>query len=488
MQAKLLPNAPVVNNVRSIAELERLLARAEKAIDLQANIIQSLQGQLNTALNGGSDDRDDDSVYRSRRRRHRRRHADGSGSGSDDDSDGSHSSYPYTDSEDEARGQIDSEASPKQEWGGAGDTPLPSSSSRKHKSSGKDRDAKGNQETGRDLVSPKHSLALGKDEYLPLSPDSSLGGRASGRLTSSAELSRLRLEVEAMREELKKREEELQMASQEAGALEDEIAVRDRKITALLAEKETAISQAKEQSRLEAMESVLASLRSAASCTVCQKNPFQDVTSVHAIALLHEQLCYENSEARNACKRAEERNSALARELSDLKELNAELKKEAVAAQSAAKAAASVPVSNSDPGSDAAVQAIQQELANTRSRFGVLLNVHRQLLRKYAVADAEASDLSDVCSERDMRINELNAQILTLRKDFDSERKEAKETFHEERVRYQTTIEQMQEKINALLSNREANFPESGTTFSSRTTVPIKPLRGGAITDRNPYE
>ena len=46
MRAKAMPNAPVVNSVRSVDQLSRLLIKAERAIDAQASMITALQEQL----------------------------------------------------------------------------------------------------------------------------------------------------------------------------------------------------------------------------------------------------------------------------------------------------------------------------------------------------------------------------------------------------------------------------------------------------------
>jgi hypothetical protein len=386
-QAKLLPNAPVVNRVRSTAELERMLAKYETVIHKQTELIRLLQGHL----------RD---VSRAKRRRRRRRAAS-SGSGEDSDSGGS-SGESSSGSSGEGSGSCSSgegsegggEGSARGRREGSGSRRArPPSSSPKAPTSGSSGGGGGSSSGG----------AGGADRAAQAS--SGGGAGTSDASSAAAQVLALRaadakLEDERLVEENERLREELAARSEEVSALSSELAASAASSEA----SRGALQAAQEEGAALCLMRVLEALRGCV-CRVGGQDsrPFSDIVDLEGVGVVHEAALFSSQDARAASARAEARLTLASSEISDLSGLVENLKSEQQQLQAQLLAAQQQQQQQQQQqtalGSSAAKPGVGETaaavIADLQAKLSAMLNAHRQLLRKFAVVDAEATEISE---------------------------------------------------------------------------------------------
>jgi hypothetical protein len=336
-----MKNKPVVNRVRSVEELERLLAKAEMAIDAQAMVIATLTEQV-TLLSGGtsgSDEPDADAQTSS--------HGVGSAG---------HGSLPGNGSSHGGTGVTAAATSPR---GAAAE---------------EDGDDAFNRAASR--RSPRRNSGLDALSVAQLVELTSL----------REEVDRLRVQVATDAEELGEREEELK-------ALQGVLEAKQQLIGRLLAEHDAAFAAARDQGMSDAQRDSLAGLR-AYTCSVCATNPFCDLVDVQGVGVLHTSVCFQLHESRAANARVEERASVLQSELHDLKTF---ISSNQVQARGGTRLGGGLASSASDEAPRAADGEVVEVkvVQDLQGKLATLIHVHRQLLRKYAVVDVECGEMAE---------------------------------------------------------------------------------------------
>lgn len=337
--------------MRSVEELERLLAKAEMAIDAQNLVITALQEQV--------------------------AHLQAGGGGLDDEGGGLELAAPsgaalLTDGTAQGGGMRladahAAEASPRPsppEYEDADDT----------------------------FVRPRHRSPRRNSGLDALSVAQLV------ELTSlREEVDRLRVQVATDAEELGEREEELK-------ALQGVLEAKQQLIGRLLAEHDAAFAAAREQGVAEARRESLAGLR-AFSCSVCSSSPFNDLLDIQGVGVLHTALCFQLHEARAACSRVEERASVLQSELHDLKSFVSANQVQQQTRGGAGRHGGDAGGGGGGGGQEAP-RAADGEVVEVKvvqdlqGKLATLIHVHRQLLRKYAVVDVECGEMAEAVKVR----------------------------------------------------------------------------------------
>ena len=395
-QAKLLPNAPVVNRVRSTAELERMLAKYETVIHKQTELIRLLQGHLRDV---------------SRAKRRRRRRAAPSGSGEDSGSGGSSDEDGSGGSSDEGSASCSSgegsegggehgSARGRREGSGSGRARAPSASPKAPASS-----SSGGGGGGGGSSSSSSSSSGGAGGADRAAQAASGGGGAGPGDASSAAAQALalraadaKLEEERLAEENERLREELAARSEEVSALSSELAASAASSEASRA----ALQAAQEEGAALCLMRVLEALRGCV-CRVGGQDsrPFSDIVDLEGVGVVHEAALFSSQDARAASARAEARLTLASSEISDLSGLVENLKSEQQLLQAQLLAAQQQQQQQQQTalGSSAAKPEVGETaaavIADLQAKLSAMLNAHRQLLRKFAVVDAEATEISE---------------------------------------------------------------------------------------------
>lgn len=409
--AKRMQNKPVVNKRRSVEELERLLSKAEVAIDAQAKMIAMLQGQI-ADLSEQVEDLGGIPGQFARQR-------------SESSLEGDDAAAPP---------QQHTQPPPPPHAGAASMPTSPPSSQQHHHNgnanassdvlipsvldaSGDDGDHWGDPSSWAAASPSKSPSAAGAAGRLlvphggggtasgagigsPASPSnrtiSSIGNAAHSLNSLIAELSAARSEIAALKEQRERDSEDLLSRAEEIRAVTVALESKESQLAKLQSERDLEVSSAREHGGAAAIDAVMSALRSHA-CGVCSKQPFAELKQLQGVATLHEQQCFEASQARASSKRFEDRVVALSAEVTDLKTIIDGLKAQLVAATAAA--AAAKPEASPQP------QQLQQPAQHPKTlvdvrvaqdlhgKLAALIQVHRQLLRKYAVVDVEAAEM-----------------------------------------------------------------------------------------------
>jgi hypothetical protein len=341
MRAKKMKNKPVVNRVRSVEELERLLAKAEMAIDAQAMVIATLTEQVThlSASSGGEVDAADSNAGHS----------------------GAMSSVSASSTHFRDAGGVGSAAVMASPQGASedGDDAFTRSATRR---------------------SPRRNSGLDALSVAQLVELTSL----------REEVDRLRVQVATDAEELGEREEELK-------ELQAVLESKQQLIGRLLAEHDVAFAAAREHGASDAQREALNGLR-AYTCSVCASSPFCDLVDVQGVGVLHTSVCFQLHESRAAAARVEERASVLQTELHDLKTFISSNQVQTRGSRlggvgGSAEDAAAPRAADGEVVEVKVVQDLQGKLAT-------LIHVHRQLLRKYAVVDVECGEMAEAVKVR----------------------------------------------------------------------------------------
>ena len=359
-QAKLLPNAPVVNRVRSTAELEKMLAKYEIVIHKQTELIRLLQGHLK------------DLERRRRRRRRGRQQGGVEGEGEEEEEGGSDSEGGASDSSEE---DTEGSAAAPSESGGKGTLATLSAGGAGSAAAGG---------------------ALGSNS------SSSSPPAASPSPTSSLDLERIlsdvssaKLENERLAEENSRLREELLTRNEEVAVLSGELSATQSAGDSYSA----SIEAAREEGAAVCLMRVLDTLRGKV-CNVggVESQPFSDIVDLDGVALVYESALFSSQEAKKACSRAEARLSAASGELGDMASVVENLKSEQHLLQMQLIAAQQGQPQKQQQQGEAKSVVVSEEgaafIGDLQAKLSAMLNVHRQLLRKFAVVDAEAAEIS----------------------------------------------------------------------------------------------
>ena len=410
-----MKNTPVVNRVRSVEELERLLAKAEIAIDAQTAFIQSLQEQLEEVGRALT-------LPESERTAAIEHILDGEGGEEDAGAALSLGAAAATGAA--AAGSsmaiVEAEESAEESWGGPSAWTASPAIAASAAPAASDCDDDG---------APVITASL--DMLGPSSPSAaSFGGSGGGALvvggnsiTASQilELVSLRDEVALLQRQRDLDQEELAARGEEVRSASSALAAREAELEAAASVAAQQTAAAGEAGRAAAQAAALAALRSH-ECSVCKKRPFEELAGEVAdgVQALHGQICYQLQEARGSLARAEERASVLQTEVNSLK--NVISSAQAAPAAAAAAAAASVPLASSrassSSGANSAGGGVREVVdiaaaQDLQAKLSSLMHVHRQLLRKYAVVDVECGEMGEVLRARDARIADLTKASLS---------------------------------------------------------------------------
>jgi hypothetical protein len=473
-RAKKMKNKPVVNRVRSIEELEKLLAKAEIAIDAQAKFIELLQQQIADLAGGGYylDDAGSEAGGQGGQGL--------TGTGNDGIVEGGQldDSGDIAQLEDGPRGgnsprlldsgahaaaagsalsSTNGPASSENEWGDPASwtaaSPPPRNPQRNHAGGAVSESGGG---AGAAALSTGGSPR--RNSFAHSVHEGGLGATATApSFAVLMELSALRDEAASLRELRRTNEEELASKEEEIRDLTTVLSAKEHALATVQAEQEAMVTSAKESGAGLAISSALASLRRF-QCNVCACHPFSQLADLQGLEVLHEQQCFQSREHLAAYKRLEGRATVLQAEVDNLRtvisttassssgsDADGKSSGNGESGNSAAEAsthpsATAAPAAN--PFSAAGGAASKREVVDARvmvdlqGKLASLVHVHRQLLRKYAVVDVECGEMQEAIKSREERISELtraalahNVAVQALRESYENKLTEQSRAF-----------------------------------------------------------
>jgi hypothetical protein len=437
--AKTVRTRPVVNKKRTPEELERLLAKAEIAIDAQARLITMLQARV-AELEDGWGDR-------------------GSAASPPPAGQAAPASPPSLTSAGAAAASADGPVVEEVEdaWG----DPDTWSATSPLKSPGPPRKGGGGGGGGGGFyVPPLSPLVEASSSTGPLHLPGSASAPASGAALAasprtaagSPQWGALLTKLTALEEEVTTLHAQRARDGEDLASLRDEhrsacadLEAKSAELAALRQGHDEALVLAKEAAAAAALEAAFSTLRRH-TCGVCKGTPFANVKHVEGMGLVHQNTCFELASARASSRRLEERAAGLVADVADLRAVIDGMKAaQAAAAQAGAAAPSPSPAPAPSPAPGAAATAA------LHARLASLVNVHRQLLRKHAVVDVEAAGLAEEVAARDRRIRELHTEALAAadslveaRGEFERrlarERADADEAAHGLRASYEAKL------------------------------------------------
>lgn len=392
-QAKQIKNKPVVNRVRSVEELERLLNKAEAAIDAQAVFIRALEEQLVEAQAAAAAATEEN------------RPATAAAAAATASPTASSPTVPT------GLADIASMAGAEGSERAGSAVPAPAMEA----------------PAGGKAERQEHVASAAAHHHAPPAP-------AVDNTAVLLELAELRQQLSAAQQQHQLDAEELVARAEETRVLSAALADRERRLQAAERIHAEAMTASIAEATARAHSEALLTLRSF-QCGVCNGTPFADVVDTGGVCVLHESACFQEREARAAVRRMEERTQALHAELENVKACldDARLQAQRPASPTSARRPASPPrtpptqafdvalvdhdtasTANRIEGSSNPLLALSQSDAerlgeaeqqrevvdaavvqDLQSRLTSLVHAHRQLLRKYAVVDVECGELAE---------------------------------------------------------------------------------------------
>jgi len=310
------------------------------------------------------------------------------------------------------------------------------------------------------------------------------------------ELSSLREEVAELRKARAGDLEELAAREEEVASLTSLLNSRQSQLEAFQATKEVELRRARDAGFASAMERALEELRRF-TCGSCHTAPFADLLDVTGVAALHSHVCFEAEQARAALARVEDRAAVLQAEVDDLKTFIATHgqgggggRPPSGSISSAAGAAASARSEESHATGRTAVavplpaaEVVKRDVVDVKvmtdlqHKLTSLIQVHRQLLRKYAVVDVECGEMAEGLKARDERIADLvkaslahNAAMNTLREQYEDEMEGMRREY----------VDQLRQLRSELLSLHASGPAGSGNSSSGASSSARPSARAGA--------
>ena len=121
-----------------------------------------------------------------------------------------------------------------------------------------------------------------------------------------------------------------------------------------------------------------------------------------------------------------------------------------------------------------------QVVAELEGKLNSLLHVHRQLLRKFAVVDAEAADMSEALLVRDARIHELHRGTQSAAERYEHSRADFAEALERERREARAAREELAATVQALRAYYEGQRQGAAAARAAAAAAAAAAVQGGA--------